>query len=358
MKKIIFFTGTMRFGGAERVISILANYFAQSDYEIEILQYYQSECVYEIDNKVKITVAESETGSRSMVRNIRWIRNHIKQSAEVIVSFMASFNMLMIIAAMGLRKTLIVADRSYPYTVPLNRAVRKLRDLLYGLADGIVLQSSRNQKYFPKRIQKKSVVIYNPVDLKDKVGSALKANHKKEIVSIGRLIPAKNQAMLIDAFAAIHSDYPEYELTIYGDGSLREELKAKCAHMGIAAYVHFPGSVKDVYERIANADIFALSSNYEGMPNGLIEAMCLGLPVISTKVSGAVDLINEKNGILIDTGCTKQLEAAFRKLLENNELKSSLASEAVKISERLSIEKIASYWIEFIEQCGRKKRGY
>lgn len=351
MKKIIFFAGKMQYGGAERVISILANYFSEVGYDVEILQYYKSDCVYDIDSRVHITMVEAETGSNSIVCNMVWIRQYIKKSAEIIISFMASFNMLMIIAAIGLGITIIVADRSNPYCVPANKVLRKLRDFLYEFADGVVFQSLRNQKYFSKRIQNKSTVIFNPVNLGEKTGLALKTEHKKEIVSIGRLMPAKNHDMLIDAFAAIHQDYPDYELSIYGYGDLKVKLEAKCVKLGIGDCVHFPGSVKNIHERIISADIFALTSNYEGMPNGLAEAMCLGLPVISTKVSGAIDLINEENGILIDIGDTKQLEDAFRELLENDEKKNILAIEAVKLADKLSVEKIAGYWIDFINKC-------
>lgn len=155
MKKIVFFTGTMLFGGAERVISILANYFSEIGYQVVILQYYKSECVYEINSGVCVTMVEEKTGSTSVVRNIPWIRQYIKQSAEIVISFMATFNMLMIVATMGLDITLIVADRSNPYCVPENRILRKLRDILYEFADGVVFQSSKNQNYFSKRIQKK-----------------------------------------------------------------------------------------------------------------------------------------------------------------------------------------------------------
>lgn len=355
MKKYMFFIGTLCDGGAERVVSILSGKMAEKGMPVEILTYYDKNIFYEIHPQVKITSVESQTGTTNKVRNLLWIRNYFKKNAKIVISFLAPFNMMAILADFGMNVPIIVADRNDPTKVPTGKLSRKVRDILYMFADGIVLQTKKNQEYFGKIVQKKSTVIYNPVNLKEDAGSALCTEKEKKLVSVGRLIPQKNQKLLIEAFANIVKEYPEYQLIIYGEGKDRKELERLAANLGIKENVLMPGSTSNLHNVIKNAELFVLSSNYEGMPNALIEAMCLGLPVVSTKVSGATDLIQDGvNGFLTDCGDTEQLTAALRKILGNQELRESCARESAKIIKKLEVNTITEEWIHFIN--GKEKK--
>ena len=117
-----------------------------------------------------------------------------------------------------------------------------------------------------------------------------------------------------------------------------------------------PGSTKELHEKIKNASIFVLSSDYEGMPNALIEAMCLGLPVISTKVSGATDLIKDhENGILTELNAQKELETAMMELIENQSLANKIAEKAVELNRELELDRIMNQWIQFIKKITAEK---
>lgn len=356
MKKHLFFIGTLTNGGAERVVSILSGKMAEQGMNVEILTYYDMPVFYQVHPDVKITCVEKETGTKSKGKNFLWVRKYFKEHADVLISFLAPFNIFALVCNLGTGTPIIVADRNDPTKIPSNTLVRKVRDFLYRFADGIVVQTKKNQSYFCKQVQKKSVVIYNPINLGDKAGSALQTAKAKKIVSVGRLMAQKNQKMLFATFKNVSEKYPDYQLVIYGEGPMREELEAYAKELGIEKNISLPGSVSDVHDRIKDAEVFVLSSDYEGMPNALIEAMCLGLPVISTKVSGATDLIkNHENGLLTELDNQKELEAAMMELIENPILEEKLAKNATQLNDSLELSKIMNQWIHFIKKTTVEK---
>lgn len=356
MKKHLFFIGTLTNGGAERVVSILSGNMAEQGMNVEILTYYDMPIFYQIHPKVKITCVEKETGTKGKVKNLLWVRKFFKKNADVLISFLAPFNIFALICNWGTGTPIIVADRNDPTKIPSNMLIRKVRDFLYRFADGVVVQTKKNQKYFSKQVQKKSEVIYNPINLREKAGSASFVLKEKKIVSVGRLMPQKNQKMLFRAFKTVLEKYPEYQLVIYGEGPMRETLENYAKELGIENNISLPGSVTDVHERIKNAEFFVLSSDFEGMPNALIEAMCLGLPVISTKVSGATDLIKDhENGILTELDHQEELETAMIELIENPELAEKLAKNATELNDSLELNEIMNQWIQFIKKTTAEK---
>lgn len=357
MIKHLFFIGTLSNGGAERVVSILSGEMAEQGMNVEILTYYDMPVFYSVHPNVKITCVEKETGTKGKVQNFFWVRKYFKKHANVLISFLAPFNIYALACNLGTGIPIIVADRNDPTKVPSNVLMRKVRDFLYRFADGIVVQTKKNQSYFSKQVQKKSEVIYNPINLGDKAGSALAETRKeKRIVSMGRLMPQKNQKMLLDAFQGVLKQYPDYQLIIYGEGPVREELESYAKDIGISGNVSLPGNISAVHELIKTAEMFVLSSNYEGMPNALIEAMCLGLPVISTEVSGAVDLITDhENGILTEINNREKLETAMLELIENPLLAEKLAQNAVGLNTELELNKIMNQWIYFIKKITTEK---
>jgi len=356
MKKHLFFIGTLTNGGAERVVSILSGKMAEQGMSVEILTYYDMPVFYPVHPDVKITCVEKETGTKSKGKNFLWVRKYFKEHADVLISFLAPFNIFALACSLGAGTPIIVSDRNDPTKIPSNILVRKVRDFLYRFAAGIVVQTRKNQSYFSKQVQKKSVVIYNPINLGEKAGSALLTEKHKKIVSVGRLMQQKNQKMLFAAFKNVLAKYPDYQLVIYGEGPMREALEAYAEELGIEKNISLPGSVADVHDRIKDAEIFVLSSDYEGMPNALIEAMCLGLPVISTKVSGATDLIKDhENGLLTELNDQKELEDAMLELIENPILAEKYAKNAVELNDSLELSKIMNQWIHFVKKTTAEK---
>ena len=351
-KSIVFFNGSLTQGGAERVISILSKNLSEEGYKVRILLYYDREIFYKLNHGIEVLAVCKETGSGNILKNLFWIRGFFKKTDATIISFLDVFNMLALVATLFLKKKIIVADRSDPYHTPENVFLRSIRDLLYRLASGVVLQTNHSYGYFNKSTQKKSIVIYNPINLGEKLGLAINTPKHKEIVSVGRLMEVKNHEMLIRSFGKLHKQFPDYTLTIYGEGPNRGNLELLINRLSLNDSVFLPGATKDIFNSIKSAELFVFTSNYEGMPNALLEAMCLGLPVVSTKVAGATDLIkHEENGYLVEVGNEDELVSVMQYLLNNKEKRIEIAKKAINISEQLDVHKITNKWINFVESC-------
>ena len=159
----------------------------------------------------------------------------------------------------------------------------------------------------------------------------------------------KNQLLLLKAFKRVVSIRPEYKLVIYGDGPERPMLEKYILENGMVDIVDLPGSVKNIYDIIADAEIFVMSSNFEGMPNALIEAMCLGLACISTKVSGATDLIQDGvNGDLVDIGDEQGLAEKIIRLIDDEKRRKAYAINAMQLNELLNTERIVKQWLDYM----------
>lgn len=347
MKKILFFISSMEDGGAQRVISQLSNNLVERGFDVEILKYFKGENVFKLNEKIKVNSIEENTNTTSKLTNIKWLRKYINDNSDIVISFLAPFNIIALLANNS--KPIIVADRNDPRLVPSNKIIRKLRDVLYQKADAVVLQTNDNKNYFNKKVKSISYVIPNPISMDDYVGKALNTKKEKVIVSVGRLEKQKNQLLLINAFAKVYEKHNDYKLIIYGEGNYRKELEDRIKELKLEETIKLPGSTNKVFDDISSAEAFVLSSNYEGMPNALMEAMCLGLPVISTKVSGSTDLIiNEENGLIIDINDELALVKSINKLIEDKDNANNLAVNAIKLNEKIKVSTIVDKWENII----------
>ena len=352
MKRDIFFCATLARGGAERVVSVLASELAQKGENIEIVVYFDRDIFYQIDERVTITSVEKATKSRNLIRNLLWMRNYFRENARMVCSFISSFNMLALLATRGLGIPVVVSERTDP--MRKNWFYRWTRDCLYGFADAIVTQTQISRRYFASKLKTRCVTIYNPISPILEIGGALIAKKQPVIVSVGRLEHVKNQALLIKAFKKVTGRFPRYKLVIYGEGPCRKKLEQLRDELGLHDGVELPGEMENIFERISSSEIFVLSSNFEGMPNALLEAMCLGLPVISTKVSGALEVIKEgENGLLVNIGDEMGLANTLSNLLENESFRQTLAKNAVKMAADLNSASIVSVWGEIFDAAIR-----
>lgn len=355
--KILFCLGSLNRGGAERVVSNLANYFIKCN-KVSIVITSPDLPQYELDKNITVYHLDKKRESNNIIyKNLKRIYklNKIvkKDNPDIIISFLPEPSYRILLLKPIRKIPTIVSVRNDPnveYKSKLNFWAMKI---LYPLADGFVFQTEDAKHYFNKKIQCKSVIIANP--LKEAfVQRKIYAGEKdKIIVNIGRLEKQKNHELLIEAFNDIKEEFLDYNLFIYGEGTLKENLKNKIKKMDLENRVFLKGEVENIEEKIEKSSVFILSSKYEGMPNALMEAMALGVPCISTDCpcGGPKFLIqNGVNGILAKVDKKEDLVQGIRKILSDEKFANDISKNAIKIREKLNPSVINLKWKNYIEK--------
>lgn len=358
-KTIALYIGSVSKGGAERVIINLADYFYHEGYRVLLLTARVDEEEYPIPEGVTRLITEpgeSElAGGRisNFAARFRKLRGIWKRERpDVILSFIGKNNMMAILTTFGLKIPVVISVRGEPTEEYYSRWMRLMAKSLFVLADGVVLQTRRCYSFFPKAVRKKAVTLQNPVRsvfFQDR----FEGEREKSIVAVGRVDENKNHELLLRAFCRIAGDFPEYRLIIYGEGRRWEEMKQLSGHLGLGEKVLWPGNVDNVAELIYKSRVFVLSSNTEGMPNTLIEAMLLGLTVISTDCpcGGPAELISHGvNGLLTPVGDVDKMEAALRAVLEDLQWADKMGREAAKLQELYKSETVYKSWENYLEK--------
>lgn len=369
--KITFLTASLGSGGAERVVSLLANQMAEMGYQVEIICLKFDDVYYKTRDDVKVTIAIRECPG-NLVKRLVWLRKHVKRSeAEVCVAFTEGVYCATIAAMLRTKIPVIASERLDPAAMSTNRKI--LKRFLLPYANWLVVQTQSIKDYFPKRIQKKTSIIYNPVNEEvfkspdglqvqgaNTASSVQSSNtlmegmgHEKlnRIISVGRLYPQKNQVMMIRAFVKVADKFPDWQLVIFGEGPLRAELEFLVSSFKLEGRVLLPGRTDHVIEELRKSEIFCLSSDYEGMSNAMIEAVCVGLPIVSTRVSGTEDLIREgNNGFVVERGDVEAMAEAFRKLMGDEELMERMGKNSRAMASMFRLDTITHKWMELINK--------
>lgn len=366
--KCIMFIPSMGNGGAERVMATIANSLSEREYDITIVTLTLSTSFYKLNDSVKIInlgntinrnnkLKEFITLFRSAINSFFSLNKIIKQKRpDVILSFLTHTNIFVLLSRPFNRKVpIIISERAEPNE--RNILYKILTKFLYPTADSLVCQSVKVSEFFPRYSQKKIRVIPNPIN-EESIPKNIPTQKRKSIVGVGRLFPQKNFNLLIDSFQMIQHKYPEHILEIYGEGYLRQELENKIFEMGLQEKVFLRGIKKNVMQHISDAELFVMSSDFEGFPNALVEAMATGLPVISTDFSTGVakEIIKSENGLIVPVGDKKRLALAITEILSNPEKQLEMQKENRKILSQLNQEVIVQEWHSlFIEHISKYK---
>lgn len=352
MSKIVISFATLSQGGAARVCANLSTPFCDAYDSVILVTWTDKPQFYEYDHRAKWYCIEKEVSGSNDIKRMKWFRRFIKQEKpDIILSFLEPLNLRVLICTIGLGVKTIVAERTDPWIVNKYWIVQQLEKIVYRRANAILVQTPTIKRFFNGSLSSRTHIIYNPVNLsEDMVGAAVATPKKKRIVSIARLIADKNHDVLIKAFSKFLAFHPDYLLTIYGDGPLLDELQALAKSLNIGDKVFLPGPSKTIHKDILDAEMMCLVSNREGMSNSMIEAMTLGLPCICTKVSGAVDLIEDGiNGFLVDIRDEEGLAEKMKYIADNQETARQIGKSATRVYQLLNKDSIYKEWVEFVK---------
>ena len=355
-KKILFYTMAMIKGGTERNIANLANYFI-SDYDITIVTNINSSIEYKLNKKIKVIQIDN-TDKRKEKLLLKIITKISNKRTKVLKQILEKENPNLIITflpeptlrALSLKTNIpiIVSIRNHP-TSEYKGPLKIFRNHYFKKAKKIIVQDNNFKKYYPINIQKKIITIPNYIS-DEFLEKQKNIKKQKTIITASRLEKQKNIKLLIKSFKKINKKYSDYKIIIYGKGSQKKKLEKLIKRKNLINKIIIKDSTNNIKEELDKTSLFILSSNYEGMPNVLLEAMSRGLPVITTNSSEAISSIikNKKNGIVIKKNNKKQLINSIEYLLNNQKEYQKISKESKKIINVFNKEKILSKWEQLI----------
>ena len=345
-------------GGAERAVSIMANYWAQKGWEVTLLTFDDGSTppFYDLDARIHLIplgIYQSSSNPLAAIGNnlkrIAVLRRAVRDSEpDMVISFTSFVNILVLFATRGLGVPVVASERNDPLTSPIRSVWAWLRRWTYTFEAQIIVQTDRAKECFSPAFQAKTTVIPNPITPLQFSGTTSPelTLDKPSIIAMGRFYPQKGFDLLLRAFAELKDQYPDWTVTILGDGPLRPNLEALRDALRLEDRVHLPGRVKHPHRVLMQADLFVLSSRSEGWPMALAEAMSCGLPVIATDCRcGPREMIQDGvDGVLVPPEDVEGLATAMDQLMSDESERKRLASCAVEINERYRLDKVMGMW--------------
>ena len=356
-KRILFVSSSLSYGGAEKMLCFIANELAEHNYDVTVINLLEHpDDAGRLNKRIKIIeldVIKIRYLDRihQILKLIRIIR---REKPYVIISFKFKPNYLSVIAGKILHIPVIISERCDPSReYVLSGRVKIYWDIINS-ATGGVFQTEGARGYYSEGMQKRGIVIPNPVILKENISHTVRSGQESGvIISVGRLSNVqKRYDIMLAAFRQFVEKNSHYILKIYGDGEDEERIKQWAVDNHIENNVLFKGRTDHPLQVMDQADIFISTSDYEGISNSLIEAMAIGMPVIATDCTpgGARLLIkHEDNGLLVPCGDIEMISAAMNRMANDDQLRQKCGEQAKKIRTLYNPQKIVDQWIKYID---------
>lgn len=358
-KKIAFVIAGLESGGAERVVSTLANELCNK-YEIIIITLWDVESFYTLDSRIKhFKCANKSLISTNIVQAIRnnlqllkKLKSILKENKiDLTIGFTTTASILALISSKSIKIPCIISERSNPNVKVLGKLWRFLRKKYYPTATYLVVQTNQNLLYYSQFLSKEKIkILPNPLSKELIANKKINATRERTILNVGRLDKNKSQDVLIRAFSNIEAN--DWQLIFVGDGSEKDNYIKLTQSLNLESKVSFVGNSTQVYNYYNSSSIFAFTSKSEGFPNVLIEAMYFELPCISTDCpNGPSEIINEgSNGFLIPVDDQNALEKKLKLLMLSDDLCNNIGQDAFISAKNYETDSIVKKWDELINK--------
>ncbi|WBA17148.1 glycosyltransferase family 4 protein [Salinivibrio kushneri] len=362
MSHILFLVSSMQGGGAERVAALLSNCWAQQGHQVTLMPTFsgRGDCIYPLDERVKLDYLADRVSSRRVsllnkFRRYAALRHAVREIApDVVVSFLPHVNVAAIFAVSRLDIPVVVSERIYPPAMPVGAVLEWLRKWSYPKADTVVVQTIQAKRWLMKccpnahcQVIANPVVFPLPLGQPQRQPDMIVRKNRKLILAVGRLHEQKQFDLLMTAFSRLAESYPEWDLVILGEGHERECLEQKREYLGLLDRVYLPGRIGNLADWYDRAELFVMSSRFEGFPNTLLEAMAHGLPVVSFDCdAGPRDIIRQGvDGYLVPVESGNGgLSRVIEKLILDDSRRQKMSEASVAVRERFSMERVATQW--------------
>jgi glycosyltransferase involved in cell wall biosynthesis len=353
-KNICLISPSLKVGGIERAMVLLANDFAARGLKVSFVSCLAGEHFYQLDEEVNLIEPKFRRSASKLnklvfyPRMLSFIRRQVKKiNPDAVLAFGDWFSPLVLLALYGTKYPVYISDRTSPdykfiFPIPL------MKRWLYPRSAGFIAQTQRAAEYKMKQFSKKLNIRIIPNAIRD-VKAFPEINREKIILYVGRFAWEKGPERLIQAFAALENQQG-WKLLMAGSGPLLKPMQELAKQLNLENDIIFPGKVEDVDKLYARASIYVLPSVLEGFPNSLCEAMAAGLPVVCFDSIPWEEILEPgKSGLVVKNNDNPQLIETLQKLIKNKELRESLGQNALSIKDRLRVERIGDEIINFIQ---------
>jgi GalNAc-alpha-(1->4)-GalNAc-alpha-(1->3)-diNAcBac-PP-undecaprenol alpha-1,4-N-acetyl-D-galactosaminyltransferase len=351
--KLFVVISSLHGGGAERNVAELANFWSKRGWDVCIATFTDAS---DADFYVVLPKVRRLHLGRDSLPRARWqkVRGNLRrlwalrcalrrEQPQTILSFIDVNNVLTILASSGLGRRVVVSERIDPAAnVSVGTVWQWARRVVYRYADVVVAQTHTAAQWLRTSCNADVVVIPNSL----RALPAISARREALLISVGRLDVQKGYDVLLRAFARTRGTHPEWKLAILGEGPEFASLSQLRDELELGQVAHFHGLVRNVEDWYARAGLLVQASRFEGFPNVLLEAMGMGMAVISTACpSGPAELIDDGvNGRLVPVDDVQALAAAMSDLMRDDRERLRLGQAAVEVRSRFAPEHINAQW--------------
>jgi len=362
VSRIVFFVSSMQGGGAERVAALLCTRWVERGHDVLLVPTYsgRGECLYPMDERVCLEYLADRVGTTrktlsSTARRLLAMRALVREfGTDAVLSFLPHVNVVALLATRGLNLPVVVAERVYPPAMDVGPVWSRLRHLAYPWASRVIVQTRPGLDWLASASPRSAgAVIPNPSVCPLPIGEpridpgTVISDESRLLLAVGRLEKQKGFDRLIRAFERLVPRLPDWDLVILGEGSERPALESRIAACRLSARVHLPGRVGNLGDWYARADLYVMSSRFEGFPNTLMEAMAHGVPAVSFDCdTGPAELIEDGvNGYLVAPGAgAAGLAERLGALMADATTRRTLGERAAEVRQRYSLERVGAKW--------------